>query len=134
LPGLPALIWKFHEAKTNSAATVTCWGTGAPLREFLYADDLGEACIFLMENYSEEQFINAGSGTEISIRELSELVRRIIGFPGEIVWDPSKPDGTPRKLMDTSRLFALGWRPKVNLETGIRLAYEDFLARQPRGK
>jgi GDP-L-fucose synthase len=131
---LPALIRKFHEAKTNSAATVTCWGTGAPLREFLYADDLGEACIFLMENYSEEQFINAGSGTEISIRELSELVRRIIGFPGEIVWDPSKPDGTPRKLMDTSRLFALGWRPKVNLETGIRLAYEDFLARQPRGK
>jgi GDP-L-fucose synthase len=131
---LPALIRKFHEAKTNSAATVTCWGTGAPLREFLYADDLGEACIFLMENYSEEQFINAGSGTEISIRELSELVRRIIGFPGEIVWDTSKPDGTPRKLMDTSRLFALGWRPKVNLETGIRLAYEDFLARQPRGK
>jgi GDP-L-fucose synthase len=131
---LPALIRKFHEAKTNSAATVTCWGTGAPLREFLYADDLGDACVFLMENYSEEQFINAGSGTEISIRELSELVRRIIGFPGEIVWDTSKPDGTPRKLMDTSRLFALGWRPKVNLETGIRLAYEDFLARQPRGK
>ena len=113
---------------------MTCWGTGAPLREFLYADDLGDACVFLMENYSEEQFINAGSGTEISIRELSELVRRIIGFPGEIVWDTSKPDGTPRKLMDTSRLFALVWRPKVNLETGIRLAYEDFLARQPRGK
>jgi GDP-L-fucose synthase len=131
---LPALIRKFHEAKTNSAATVTCWGTGAPLREFLYADDLGDACVFLMENYSEEQFINAGSGAEISIRELSELVRRIIGFPGEIVWDPSKPDGTPRKLMDSSRLFALGWRPKVNLETGIRLAYEDFLSRQPRGK
>jgi len=131
---LPALIRKFFEAKKNSAATVTCWGTGTPLREFLYADDLGDACVFLMENYSEEQFINAGSNTEISIRELSELVRRIVGFAGEIVWDPSKPDGTPRKLMDTSRLFAMGWRPRVSLETGIRLAYEDFLARQPRGK
>jgi GDP-L-fucose synthase len=131
---LPALIRKFHEAKKKSAAAATCWGTGAPLREFLHADDLGDACVFLMENYSEEQFINAGSNTEISIRELSELVRRIVGFAGEIVWDPSKPDGTPRKLMDTSRLFAMGWRPRVSLETGIRLAYEDFLARQPRGK
>jgi len=130
---LPALIRKFYEAKKSSAATVTCWGTGAPLREFLYADDLGDACVFLMENYSEEQFINAGSGVEISIRELSELIRRIIGFSGEIVWDTSKPDGTPRKLMDNSRLFALGWRPKVDLETGIRLACEDFLAKQPRG-
>jgi GDP-L-fucose synthase len=131
---LPALIRKFHEAKINSAATVTCWGTGAPLREFLYADDLGDACVFLMENYSEEQFINAGSGAEITIRDLSELVGRIVGFPGKIAWDTSKPDGTPRKLMDSSRLFALGWRPKVNLETGIRLAYEDFLARQQREK
>ena len=131
---LPALIRKFHEAKQTSAATVTCWGTGAPLREFLYADDLGDACVFLMENYSEEQFINAGSGVEISIRELSELIRRIIGFSGEIVWDPSKPDGTPRKLMDNSRLLALGWRPKMDLETGIRLACEDFLAKQQRGK
>jgi GDP-L-fucose synthase len=131
---LPALIRKFHEAKKKSAAAVTCWGTGVPLREFLYADDLGDACVFLMENYSEEQFINVGSNTEISIRELSERVRRIVGFPGEIIWDPSKPDGTPRKLMDSSRLFAMGWRPGVNLETGIRLACEDFLARQPRGK
>jgi GDP-L-fucose synthase len=131
---LPALIRKFYEARKNSAATVTCWGTGAPLREFLYADDLGDACVFLMENYSEEQFINAGSGVEISIRELSELIRRIIGFSGEIVWDPSKPDGTPRKLMDNSRLLALGWRPKMDLETGIRLACEDFLAKQQRGK
>ena len=129
---LPALIRKFHDAKTNAAASVTCWGTGAPLREFLYADDLGDACVFLMEHYSEEQFINAGSGVEISIRELSELVRRVVGFPGEIVWDHSKPDGTPRKLMDSSRLRALGWRPKVDLENGIRLAYEDFLGRQPR--
>ena len=129
---LPALIRKFHDAKVCSAATVTCWGTGTPLREFLYADDLASACVFLMQAYSEEQFINVGSGREITIRELSELVKRIVGFAGEIVWDNSKPDGTPRKLMDSSRLFALGWKPKVDLETGIRLAYEDFLAKQPR--
>jgi len=127
---LPALIRKFHEAKTSAAATVTCWGTGAPLREFLYADDLGAACVFLMNNYSEEQFINAGSGVEISIRELSELVQRVIGFTGKIIWDSSKPDGTPRKLMDNSRLKAMGWSPQINLETGIRLAYADFLAKQ----
>lgn len=131
---LPALIRKFHDAKINSAATVTCWGSGTPLREFLYADDLAGACVFLMENYSEEQFINVGSGSEITIRELSELVKRIVGFPGEIVWDSSKPDGTPRKLMDSSRLFALGWKPKVNLKAGIRLAYDDFLGKQQRGK
>ncbi|HEX3889810.1 MAG TPA: GDP-L-fucose synthase [Verrucomicrobiae bacterium] len=131
---LPALIRKFHDAKINSAATVTCWGTGAPLREFLYADDLARACVFLMENYSDEQFINVGSGSEINIRELAELVKRITGFSGEIVWDKSKPDGTPRKLMDSSRLFALGWKPQVDLKTGIRLAYEDFMAKQSRGK
>ncbi len=131
---LPALIRKFHDSKTSSAATVTCWGTGAPFREFLYADDLASACVFLMQHYSEEQFINVGSGSEITIRDLSEMVKRIVGFSGEIVWDKSKPDGTPRKLMDSSRLFALGWKPKVDLETGIRLAYEDFLAKQPRGK
>lgn len=131
---LPALIRKFHDAKINSAATVTCWGTGAPLREFLYADDLAGACVFLMQNYSEEQFINVGSGSEITIRELSELVKRVVGFAGEIVWDTTKPNGTPRKLMDSSRLFALGWKPQVDLETGIRLAYGDFLGKQPRGK
>jgi GDP-L-fucose synthase len=131
---LPALIRKFHDAKTGSAATVTCWGTGTPLREFLYADDLASACVFLMQHYSEEQFINVGSGSEITIRELSELVKRVVGFSGEIVWDDSKPNGTPRKLMDSSRLFGLGWKPQVDLETGIRLAYEDFLAQQPRGK
>ena len=128
------MIRKFHDAKINSAANVTCWGTGAPLREFLYADDLARACVFLMQNYSEEQFINVGSGIEITIRELSEVVKRIVGFSGEIVWDKSKPDGTPRKLMDSSRLFALGWKPQVDLETGIRLAYEDFLARESREK
>jgi GDP-L-fucose synthase len=124
---LPGLIRRFHEAKVNSASTVTCWGTGSPLREFLYADDLARACIFLMRHYSEEQFINVGFGSDISIRELVEKVQRIVGFTGKIGWDASKPDGTPRKLMDSSRLFALGWKPEVDLETGIRLAYENFL-------
>ncbi len=126
---LPALIRKFHEAKTSGAQAVTCWGTGAPQREFLYADDLARACIFLMEHYSDEQSINVGSGIDLSIQELAQLVRRIVGFEGEIVWDKSKPDGTPRKLMDSSRLFALGWKPQVDLEAGIRLAYEDYLRR-----
>jgi GDP-L-fucose synthase len=124
---LPALLRKFHEAKQTAAKAVTCWGSGSPLREFLYADDLARACIFLMQNYSEEQFINVGFGSDVSIRELSENVSRAVGFEGEIVWDRSKPDGTPRKLMDSSRLFGLGWKPQVDLETGIRLAYADFL-------
>jgi GDP-L-fucose synthase len=126
---LPALIRKFHEAKVNGAKQVVCWGTGTPKREFLYADDLARACMFLMENYSEEQFINVGYGSDISIRELAETVKRIVGFNGEIVWDKSKPDGTPRKLMDSSRLLALGWKPQVTLEEGIALAYEDFKTR-----
>jgi GDP-L-fucose synthase len=129
---LPALIRKFHEAKITHAPTVTCWGSGSPLREFLYADDLADACVFLMEQYSEEQFINVGFGSDLSIRELAELIQGIVGYRGEIVWDNSKPDGTPRKLMDSSRLFALGWKPKVSLEGGIRLAYEDFLKNQPQ--
>jgi GDP-L-fucose synthase len=124
---LPALIRKFHEAKVSGQREVVCWGTGSPFREFLYSEDLAEACVFLMTHYSEEQFINVGSGSEISIKALAETVGRIIGFEGNIVWDSSKPDGTPRKLMDSSRLFALGWRPKVNLEEGIRRTYEDFL-------
>lgn len=128
---LPALIRKFHEAKLSGADTVTCWGSGAPLREFLYADDLAEACLFLLENYSEEQFINVGSGAEISIRELAELTRTIVGYSGRIVWDTSRPDGTPRKLMDSSRLFALGWRPKTGLAEGIRLAWEDYIKKRP---
>jgi len=123
---LPALIRKFHEAKVSGTREVVCWGTGAPFREFLYSDDLAEACVFLMEKYSEEQFINVGSGAEITIKDLAETVKRIIGFEGRITWDSSKPDGTPRKLMDSSRLFALGWRPRVALEEGIRLAYKDF--------
>lgn len=124
---LPALIRKFHEAKIANAATVTCWGTGTPLREFLYADDLARACLFLLENYNEEQFINIGFGSDVTIKQLAETVQRVVGFGGKIVWDTSKPDGTPRKLMDSSRLFALGWKPKVELEAGIKLAYEFFL-------
>ena len=127
---LPALLRKFHEAKETKAPSVTCWGTGAPLREFLYADDLARACVFLMQNYSQEQFINVGFGSDISIRQLAELIREIVGFQGDIVWDRTKPDGTPRKLMDSSRLFTLGWRPKVDLRTGIALAYQDYLQRR----
>jgi GDP-L-fucose synthase len=126
---LPALLRKFHEAKTARAAEVVCWGTGSPRREFLYADDLADACVFLMQNYGGEQFVNIGSGSEITIKYLSETVARIVGYQGKIVWDTSKPDGTPRKLMDSSRLFALGWKPRVDLETGIRLAYADFQTR-----
>jgi GDP-L-fucose synthase len=126
---LPALVRKFHEAKAVGTPGVTCWGTGAPLREFLYADDLARASVFLMEHYNEDRFINVGSSAEVTIRELAELIRRIVGYEGEIVWDTTKPDGTPRKLLDSSRLFALGWKPQVDLETGIRLAYADFLTR-----
>jgi GDP-L-fucose synthase len=127
---LPALIRRFHEAKVAGNSSVTCWGTGAPLREFLYVDDLARACVFLMETYNEAQFINAGYGSDLSVLQLTEIVKRIVGFEGEIVWDGSKPDGTPRKLMDSSRLFALGWKPQVDLETGIGLAYQDFLTRE----
>jgi GDP-L-fucose synthase len=130
---LPALIRKFHEAKAAKASTVTCWGTGSPLREFLHSDDLARACVFLMENYSAESHINVGSGSEITIKALAELIKKVVGFEGDIVWDTSKPDGTPRKLMDSSKLFALGWKPQIELETGIRLAYADFLDHQRRG-
>lgn len=124
---LPALIRKFHQAKVAGAPAVTCWGSGAPLREFLHSDDLARACVFLMEHYSDEQFLNVGSGQELSIRQLAGLVSRTVGFAGQILWDTTKPDGTPRKLMDSSRLLALGWRPEIDLETGLRLAYDDFL-------
>lgn len=124
---LPALIRRFHEAKTKNLESVACWGSGTPFREFLYADDLGRACVFLMENYSEENFINVGSGSEITIRQLTELVAKVIGFQGQINWDTTKPDGAPRKLMDGSRIFALGWKPTVGMEEGIALAYQDYL-------
>jgi GDP-L-fucose synthase len=126
---LPALIRKFHEAKVGGQPRVVCWGTGEPFREFLHADDLARACLFLMENYSDSQFINIGYGTDIRIRDLAELVRKIVGFEGEIQWDTSIPDGTPRKWMDSSRIFSLGWRPQISLEEGIRLAYADFQRR-----
>ena len=126
---LPALIRKFHEAKVRCDKDVVCWGSGEPRREFLYADDLGRACVFLMEKYEEEQFINVGFGSDVTIRELAETVQRMVGFTGKIIWDRSKPDGTPRKWMDSSRLLALGWKPQVNLEQGIALAYSDFQRR-----
>ncbi|HEU0009656.1 MAG TPA: GDP-L-fucose synthase [Verrucomicrobiae bacterium] len=126
---IPALIRKFHEAKVAGADSVTCWGTGSPLREFLYSEDLARACVLLMQRYSQEEMINAGFGTDLSIKELAELVCGIIGFQGRIVWDSSRPDGAPRKLLDSSRLFALGWRPQIDLRTGIGLAYEDYVRR-----
>ena len=123
---LPALIRKFHEAKRSGAAQVVCWGTGKPYREFLYSDDLARACLFLMERYDEAQFINVGYGSDVTIADLTRLVKRIVGFEGEIVWDESRPDGAPRKLLDSSRLFKLGWKPLVELEAGIRMAYQSF--------
>jgi len=128
---LPALIRKFHEARIAGAPSVTCWGSGAPLRDFLYADDLARACVFLLQHYHEEQFINIGYGASVTIRQLAETTRRLIGYAGEIIWDTTKPDGTPKKEMDSARLFALGWRPTTDLETGIRLAYEDYRRRFP---
>lgn len=124
---LPALIRRFHEAKEAGVHSVTCWGDGSPLREFLYVDDLAELCVFLMNHYSGNETVNAGTGKEISIRELTERVSKVIGYEGEIQWDVSKPNGTPRKLLDVSKAEALGWRYKTKLEDGIRLAYEDFL-------
>ena len=124
---LPALIRRFHEAKEACASTVTCWGDGSPLREFLYVDDLANLCIFLMNHYRGDETVNAGSGKEISIRELARMVARVVGYSGEILWDTSKPNGTPRKLLDVSKAAALGWQYKTELEDGIRLAYEDFL-------
>jgi GDP-L-fucose synthase len=124
---LPALIRKFHEAKVSGSPSVTCWGSGAPLREFLHSVDLARACVFLMENYSGEDFLNIGYGSDISIHDLANLVARVIGYSGEILWDKTKPDGTPRKLMDSSNILAMGWKPQIELEAGIRGAYQDFL-------
>lgn len=125
---MPAMIRKFHEAKLAGHEAVTLWGTGSPMREFLHADDLAEACVFLMENYSEEEFINVGTGTDVTIKELAETVKKVVGFTGELIWDTTKPDGTPRKLMDVSKLHAKGWKHIIALEQGIALAYQDFLA------
>lgn len=124
---LPALIRKFHEAKVEGKAEVEIWGTGSPLREFLFSDDLADACFFLMQNYDEQQFINIGVGHDISIKDLALLVKKIVGFEGELSFNTSKPDGTPRKLMDVSKLHSLGWKHKIELAEGIEMAYEDFL-------
>ncbi len=126
---LPALIRKFHEAKINQANQVVVWGDGSPLREFLYADDLANALVYLMLHYNEKQFVNVGYGTDITIGDLAKLIGRIVGFEGEIVFDTTKPNGTPRKLMDSTRLFSTGWTPKTTLEVGIEQAYQDFLHR-----
>ncbi len=124
---VPALIRRFHEAKVNGAKSVTCWGDGSPLREFLYVDDLAELCVHLMNTYSGNETVNAGTGKEITIRALTELVARVVGYEGEICWDTSCPNGTPRKLLDVSKATALGWTYKTELEDGLRLSYEDFL-------
>ena len=124
---LPALIRRFHEAKVSGAKEVVCWGDGSPLREFLYVDDLANLCVFLMNNYSGNETVNAGTGKELTIKQLTELVAKVIGFEGEIKWDTTRPNGTPRKLLDVSKAAKLGWTYKTELEDGIRLAYEDFL-------
>ncbi len=124
---LPALIRRFHEAKLDNLPEVTIWGSGSPLREFLFADDLAEACYYLMENYDEPQLVNIGTGEDISIKDLALMVKKVLGYEGDLIFDSSKPDGTPRKLMDVSKLHKLGWKHKVELEQGIKLAYEDFL-------
>lgn len=124
---MPAMIRKFHDAKVNGAPTVELWGTGSPLREFLYVDDMADACVFLLENYSGEQHVNIGTGKEVTIKELAETVKKTVGFEGEIVWNSSMPDGTPRKLTDVTKLHNLGWKHKVDLEEGVKLAYDWFV-------
>jgi len=124
---LPALIRRFHEAKVAVASSVVCWGDGSPLREFLYVDDLANLCVFLMNNYDGAETVNAGTGRELTIKALTEMVARIVGYDGRILWDTSRPNGTPRKLLDVSKAASLGWTYRTELEDGIRLAYEDFL-------
>ena len=124
---LPALIRRFHEAKLQGKESVTCWGDGSPLREFLYVDDLANLCVYLMNHYSGNETVNAGSGKELTIKELTGLVAKVVGYTGRIEWDTSKPNGTPRKLLDVSKAKKLGWTYKTELEDGIRLAYDDFL-------
>lgn len=125
---LPGLLRRFHEAKLSRLPEVVVWGTGQPRREFLYSDDLARACIFLMENYEENEIVNVGSGVEVTIRELAETIQSVVGFSGRLVFDPSRPDGTPRKLLDVGKLHRLGWRHKIELREGLELAYADFLA------
>ncbi len=123
---MPAMIRKFHEAKVSGASSVELWGTGTPLREFLYVDDMADACVFLLENYDGEQHVNIGTGKEVTIKELAETVKKVVGFEGEIVWNKDMPDGTPRKLTNVDKLHGLGWMHKVELEEGVKLAYQWF--------
>jgi GDP-L-fucose synthase len=123
---LPALIRKFHEAKINQSPSVEVWGTGSPLREFLHVDDLAEACYFLMQHYNDKQFVNVGCGEDLSIKSLAEMIQSIVGFQGELIWNTEKPDGTPRKLMDVSKIKGLGWSPKINLAQGIAAVYSEY--------
>ncbi len=127
---LPALIRKFHEAKINNQPSVEVWGTGSPMREFLHADDLADACFFLMEHYDGELFVNVGTGEDVTIRELAEMVKETVGYEGELRWNTDKPDGTPRKLMDVSRLHAMGWKHTTDLRQGLEQTYQDFLANE----
>ncbi|RZK92920.1 MAG: GDP-L-fucose synthase [Pedobacter sp.] len=127
---LPALIRKFDEAKNNGSKEVVIWGTGSPMREFLYADDLADACYFLMENYNEANLINIGTGEDLTIKDLALAIKKTVGFEGELVFDTSKPDGTPRKLMDVSKLHNLGWKHQIELEEGLKLAYQDYLSKK----
>lgn len=131
---LPAMIRRFHEAKEAGSPSVTCWGDGSPLREFLYVDDLANLCVFLMNNYSGDETVNAGTGKEITIKGLAELVARVVGYEGEILWDTTRPNGTPRKLLDVSKAESLGWHYRTELEDGIRLTYEDFLSNPVRAE
>ncbi|HRI24075.1 MAG TPA: GDP-L-fucose synthase [Ferruginibacter sp.] len=129
---LPALIRRFHEAKMNGAGEVVIWGSGSPKREFLFADDLADACLFLMEEYSSKEIVNIGCGEDLSIKELAGLVKEVTGYSGNLVFDTSKPDGTPRKLLDVSKINALGWRYKTSLKEGMSIAYQDFLTKQQK--
>lgn len=131
---LPALIRRFHEAKEEGLDTVICWGDGSPLREFLYVDDLANLCVFLMNHYSGNETVNAGTGKELTIKALTELVAKVVGFEGKIAWDTSKPNGTPRKLLDVSKAAKLGWTYRTELEDGIRLSYGDFLKNPMRAE
>ncbi|GBR73012.1 GDP-L-fucose synthase [Candidatus Termititenax aidoneus] len=125
---IPGLIRRFHEAKINKAPEVVCWGSGSPRREFLHVDDLADACYFLLQNYSAAEQLNIGAGTDLTIKELAERIAKVVGFSGVILWDKTKPDGTPRKLLDVGKLSALGWKYKIDLETGLRQTYQDFLS------
>ncbi|NCQ12397.1 MAG: GDP-L-fucose synthase, partial [Bacteroidetes bacterium] len=127
---LPALIRRFHEAKINKLPEVVVWGTGSPLREFMFADDLADACVFLMENHNEHGWTNIGTGDEFSIKELAHIVKEVIGFEGKLEFDTTKPDGTPRKLLDVTKLHSLGWKHKTTMKEGIAIAYEDFKRKQ----